>query len=137
MIHRAPFGSMERFCGLLIEHFEGAFPTWLAPEQVRVLPVSEKFLDYGEKVFAALREDGVRVEIDRSSDRVGAKIKNGADLKIPYLLVVGGKDEEAGTVSIRRHGVGDQGAMPLEEFRAHVRDEIENRTLPPEPESAG
>ncbi|MGA1487917.1 MAG: threonine--tRNA ligase [Planctomycetota bacterium] len=137
MIHRAPFGSMERFCGLLIEHFEGSFPTWLAPEQVRVLPVSERFLDYGNKVHEALRADGLRAEIDRSSDRVGAKIKNGADRKIPYLLVVGGKDEEAGTVSVRRHGVGDQGAVPLDEFRAMLRKEIEERALPPQPEGAG
>ena len=135
MIHRAPFGSMERFCGLLIEHFEGAFPTWLAPEQVRVLPVSEKFLDYGEGVYQSLRDAGVRAEIDRSNDRVGAKIKNGAELKIPYLLVVGGKDQEAGTVSIRRHGVGDVGARPLAEFQADLLTEIAERQLPPPPEN--
>ena len=136
MIHRAPFGSMERFCGLLIEHFEGAFPTWLAPEQVRVLPVSEKFLDYGNRVYEDLRNAGVRVEIDRSNDRVGAKIKNGADLKIPYLLVVGGKDQDAGTVSVRRHGIGDQGAVPLDEFRTNLLAEIEERRLPPPPEGS-
>ncbi len=131
MIHRAPFGSMERFCGLLIEHFEGAFPTWLAPEQVRVLPVSEKYLDYGEKVFCELKAAGIRVELDRSDLRVGAKIKAGAELKVPYLLVVGGKDEEAGTVSIRRHGHGDLGARPLSEFLSDVLQEIQDRELAP------
>ena len=133
MIHRAPFGSMERFCGLLIEHFEGAFPTWLAPEQVRVLPVSEKFVEYGEKVTDELKDVGVRAEIDRSDDRVGAKIKNGAELKIPYLLVVGGKDQDAGTVSVRRHGGGDLGARLVAEFREELLTEIKERKLPPPP----
>jgi threonyl-tRNA synthetase len=130
MVHRAPFGSFERFCGILIEHFGGAFPTWLAPCQVRVLPVSEKFVDYGGIVVDALKNAGVRVEIDASDERVTAKIKAGAELKIPYLLVVGGRDEEARTVSVRQRGPGDLGARPLDDFVREITDEIARRALP-------
>ena len=129
MIHRAPFGSMERFIGILIEHFEGAFPTWLAPEQARVLPISAKFLDYGEKVYRKFAKARVRIGIDRSDERIQAKIKTAAEEKIPYLLIVGGKDAEAGTVSVRKRGVGDQGAVPLEEFVEAITDEIRERRL--------
>jgi len=137
MIHRAPFGSFERFTGLLIEHFEGAFPTWLAPEQVRVLPISERFLEYAESIGSDLRGHGVRVSIDRSDERIGAKIKSASELKIPYLLVVGGKDAEAGTVSVRRHVLGDLGALPFPEFRAELLAEIRQRSLPPRGDAAG
>lgn len=130
VIHRAPFGSFERFCGILIEHFAGAFPTWLAPEQVRVLPVSEKFIGYAETVHGALIDAGLRATIDRSDDRVNAKVKQGADLKIPYLLVVGGRDEEAGTVSVRQRGQGEVGAQPLAEFVTMVSEEVRERRLP-------
>ncbi|MFN0056908.1 MAG: threonine--tRNA ligase [Planctomycetota bacterium] len=129
MIHRAPFGSFERFCGILIEHFAGAFPTWLAPEQVRVLPVSEKFADYGRKVQARLRSEGVRAALDAGDERVAAKIKSGVDDKIPYLLVVGGRDEEAGTVSVRRRGAGETGAQPLDAYVARLVAEIRARQL--------
>ena len=129
MIHRAPFGSMERFIGVLIEHFAGAFPPWLAPEQARLLPVSEKFLDYGNRIYEQLIAKGLRVTIDRSDERLGAKIKNGTTSKIPYLLVVGGKDEEAETVSIRKHGEGDIGAMPANEFVEKLAREVRERTL--------
>jgi threonyl-tRNA synthetase len=95
VIHRAPFGSMERFCGVLIEHFAGAFPTWLSPEQCRVLPISDKSNDYGHKVLAALRAAGVRASIDDANERVQAKIKVAADEKIPYLLIVGPRDAES------------------------------------------
>jgi len=131
MIHRAPFGSMERFVGVLIEHFEGAFPTWLAPEQVRVLPISEKFLDYAREVEAALREAGVRVSVDESDDRVQAKIAAASELKIPYLLVVGGRDRDAGSVSVRIRGEGDIGAVPLREFVEQVSEEIARRGIEP------
>jgi threonyl-tRNA synthetase len=116
MIHRAPFGSMERFCGVLIEHFNGAFPLWLSPEQVRVLPISDKFNEYGRKVATALQTAGFRATLDDSGERVQAKIKVAQDLKINYMLVVGGRDQDAGTVSVRDRARGDLGAMPLQAF---------------------
>ncbi len=125
VIHRAPFGSMERFCGVLIEHFAGAFPTWLSPEQVRVLPISEKSTEYAKKVEAALRERGVRVKTDDGNDRIQAKIKVAADEKIPYMLVVGPRDAEQGMVSVRARGLEkDLGAMPLEKFVEGIVAEI-------------
>jgi len=128
MIHRAPFGSMERFCGVLIEHFAGAFPVWLSPEQVRVLPISDKSLDYGAKVLAALKAAGVRATLDAGPDRIQAKIKAAADEKLPYMLVVGPRDAENGQVSVRARGVQkDLGAMKLEDFVAAIRTEIAQR----------
>jgi threonyl-tRNA synthetase len=126
MIHRAPFGSMERFMGILIEHFAGAFPLWLAPEQMRVLPISDKFSAYGKKVADALVAAGFRATMDQSGDRVQAKIKVAQDLKVPYMLVVGGKDEAAGTVSVRDRSKGDLGAMPLEKFLEQAKRESES-----------
>lgn len=128
MIHRAPFGSMERFIGVLIEHFAGAFPTWLSPEQVRVLPISDKTLGYGRRVLAALVDAGVRATLDESNDRIQAKVKVAADDKVPYMLVVGPRDEEQQAVSLRARGVQkDLGSMPLAEFVAGVRRETESR----------
>jgi threonyl-tRNA synthetase len=125
VIHRAPFGSMERFCGVLIEHFAGAFPAWLSPQQVRVLPISEKSLDYAEKVTSALRAADVRVSVDTSGDRIQSKVKAAADEKVPYMLIVGPRDAEQNTVSVRRRGVEkDLGAMPLEAFVAALKSEI-------------
>ncbi|TVQ30578.1 MAG: threonine--tRNA ligase [Phycisphaeraceae bacterium] len=129
MIHRAPFGSMERFVGVLIEHFAGAFPAWLAPEQCRVLPISEKTNDYAREVLSALRTADVRATIDEGNDRVQAKIKAAAELKIPYMLVVGPRDAENRQVSIRARGIQkDLGAMPLDEFVAALRSEITTRS---------
>jgi len=128
MIHRAPFGSMERFCGVLIEHFAGAFPTWLAPEQVRVLPISEKSTDYAASVVEKLRAADVRVTLDDSNERVQAKIKHGSEMKIPYLLVVGPRDAEAGQVSVRAFGIEkDLGGMGVDEFVEAIKDEIAGR----------
>jgi threonyl-tRNA synthetase len=128
MIHRAPFGSFERFCGVLIEHFAGAFPTWLAAEQVRVLPISEKSDEYTRKVLGALKGAGVRATADFSGDRIQAKIKNASDWKIPYLLVVGPKDEELGKVSVRARGIQkDLGQLGLDEFVSGIKSEIESR----------
>ncbi len=125
MIHRAPFGSMERFIAVLIEHFAGAFPTWLAPEQVRVLPISEKSAAYADDVLGRLVEAGVRATLDDGNERVQAKIRHGAEWKIPYLLVVGPRDAEGGTVSVRAFGIEkDLGAMPLHEFVEGIREEI-------------
>ncbi|QJE98128.1 threonine--tRNA ligase [Luteolibacter luteus] len=129
MIHRAPFGSLERFTGLLIEHFEGKFPTWLAPEQVRVLPISDKFLDAAEDVATKLAEAGVRVTVDRSSDKVGAKIRNTRLERVPYMLVLGAKEVEEGTVSVRHRDKDDLGAKPVAEFIAEVTEEIRERKL--------
>ncbi len=129
MIHRAPFGSMERFIGCLIEHFNGAFPLWLSPEQVRVLPVSDKFVDYGEEVLAALKAQGLRASIDSGNQRVNAKIKEAQEAKIPYMLVVGGKDRDARTVSVRERSLGDLGAVPLDEFLAAAAAESRSRKL--------
>lgn len=128
VIHRAPFGSMERFCGVLIEHFAGAFPTWLAPEQVRILPISEKTNDYAAHVEAALKAAGVRVTTNTGNDRVQGKIKEATDWKIPYLLIVGPRDAENQTVSVRARGTEkDLGAMPLAAFVNAIKSEIDSK----------
>ena len=131
MIHRAPFGSLERFVGVLIEHFNGAFPLWLSPEQVRVLPISDKFVDYAKEIKDKLFAEGVRVTMDASNDRLNGKIKVAQEEKIPYMLVVGGKDKEAGTVSVRHRSEGDLGAVPADEFVATVLEEIKSKALKP------
>lgn len=124
MIHRAPFGSMERFIGVLIEHFAGAFPVWLAPEQVRVLPISEKSNDYAHEVMSALHAIGIRSTLDNHDQRVQAKIKNGSEMKIPYLVVVGPRDAEKRAVSVRAFGIEkDLGSMPLDEFISAIGEE--------------
>lgn len=123
MIHRAPFGSMERFVGVLIEHFNGAFPLWLAPEQVRVLPISDKNLEYARKVHAKLREYGIRTTLDDSQNRMQAKIRIAQEEKIPYMAIVGGRDEEGGTVSVRERFEGDLGALPLDDFVKQIINE--------------
>jgi threonyl-tRNA synthetase len=129
MIHRAPFGSLERFTGLLIEHFEGKFPTWLAPEQVRVLPISDKFLEAADALTTQLAEAGVRVSLDSSSDKVGAKIRNARLDRVPYMLVLGAKEVEEGTVSVRHRDRDDLGAKPVGEFIAEIVAEIKERRL--------
>ena len=132
VIHRAPFGSMERFCGVLIEHFAGAFPTWLAPEQVRVLPISEKTNEYAHKVLEALKAVGVRATIDAGPDRIQGKVKEAADMKVPYMLIVGPRDAEGGNVSVRCRGIEkDLGAMPLARFVEEVQREITERGAVP------
>lgn len=125
MIHRAPFGSMERFVGVLIEHFAGSFPLWLSPEQVRVLPVSEKSNGYAQALRDKLVARGVRATVDLHNDRVQAKIKNAAGWKIPYSAIVGPRDEEAGAVNVRAFGIKDAlGSIPLDEFVDGIADEI-------------
>jgi len=127
MVHRAPFGSMERFIGILIEHFAGAFPLWLSPVQVAVLPVSEKYDAYSRRVYDSLRAAGVRAELDVASDKIGAKIRNATLAKVPYMLVLGQKEEESGQVAVRHRTAGDKGAMSLAAFLELVRTEIEQR----------
>jgi len=130
MIHRAPFGSMERFCGVLIEHFGGDFPAWLAPEQVRLVPISDKVLDYGHALLAQLKAAGVRSSLDEHSDKLGAKIRRAELDKIPYTLVLGAKEAEAQTVSVRSRARGDEGVKPFAEFVESVLAEIKTRALP-------
>ena len=127
MIHRVAFGSIERFIGILIEHFAGAFPTWLAPVQVKVLPISEKYMDYANKVMNDLKDAGIRTEIDDRAEKIGYKIREARLQKIPYMLVVGAKEEEEGKVSVRSRFMGDEGAKYLNEFIDSVKEEIKNR----------
>ena len=127
MIHRVAFGSIERFIGILIEHFAGAFPTWLSPVQVKVLPISDKYMEYGEKVKAALEAANIRTEIDTRAEKIGYKIREARLQKIPYMLVVGAKEEEENTVSVRSRFAGDEGAKSLDDFIAAITEEIKNR----------
>ncbi len=129
MVHRAPFGSMERFVGVLIEHFEGAFPLWLAPEQARVLPISEKFNEYAHDLVAALKDAGLRATVDEGNDKVGSKIRLATTQKVPYMLVCGAKEAEANTVSLRGRKSGDLGTLPLDEAVARLRSERDERRL--------
>jgi threonyl-tRNA synthetase len=125
MVHRALLGSLERFFGILIEHYGGAFPFWLAPEQVRVLPISEKQLAYAKEVAEQLRQNDIRVAVDEDSEKIGAKIRRAQMEKVPYMLVVGGREADAGAVAVRRREGGDQGVMPRDAFLALVRKENE------------
>jgi threonyl-tRNA synthetase len=125
MIHRAPFGSLERFIGVLIEHCGGNFPTWLAPVQVQVIPVSDTFNDYAEGVAAKLRAEDIRVNIDDSDETVGYKIRQAETSKVPYMLVVGGREEEAGTVAVRAHGSGEQDVIDADAFVEQITAEVD------------
>jgi len=128
VIHRAPFGSMERFCGVLIEHFAGAFPTWLSPEQVRILPISEKSNDYALTVLAALKAANIRATADMGNDRVQGKVKEAAEMKVPYMLIVGPRDAEQNAVSVRMRGIEkDLGGMPLLRFVEAITAEVSSR----------
>ncbi|HEY0968230.1 MAG TPA: threonine--tRNA ligase [Opitutaceae bacterium] len=129
MIHRAPFGSMERFCGVLIEHFGGDFPVWLAPEQVRLVPISDKVNEYGQALLAQLKAAGVRATLDEHSDKLGAKIRRSEIDKVPYTLVLGAKEAEAQAVSVRSRAKGDEGVLPFAAFLERVKTEITTRAL--------
>ena len=124
MIHRVAFGSIERFIGILIEHFAGAFPTWLAPVQVKVLPISDKYMDYAENVLAQLKDAGIRAELDSRAEKIGYKIREAQMQKVPYMLVVGAKEEESGLVSVRSRFEGDEGQKSTAEFIAALKEEI-------------
>jgi len=128
MIHRAMLGSLERFMGVLIEHTAGAFPLWLAPVQALVLPLSEKFLEYGEKVRDELAAGGLRVELDTRNEKLGYKIREAQLQKIPYMLVIGGREEEAGAVAVRRRAGEDLGSMAVADFLAYARERVASRT---------
>jgi len=129
MIHRAPFGSMERFIGVLIEHFAGAFPLWLAPEQGRVLSVSEKSEEYARKIEQQLISAGLRVTGDYRSEKLGAKIRDGRLDMLPYMMIVGPRDAENGTVSVRDRVEGDLGAMPVAQAIARFQKEVDQKTV--------
>ena len=126
MIHRVVFGSIERFIGVITEHFAGAFPTWLAPVQVKVLPISDKYAEYANKVYSALQEAGLKVEIDERAEKIGYKIREARNMRIPFILVVGEKEEADGTVSVRSRK-GEEGAQKLDEFIVRVKNEIDTR----------
>ncbi len=128
MIHRVAFGSIERFIGILIEHFAGAFPTWLAPVQVKVLPISDKFIDYAEQVKKQLDDAQIRAELDMRSEKIGYKIREAQMQKIPYMLIVGQKEQEERLVSVRSRFEGDEGQKSLHEFIGSLKEEIQSRT---------
>ena len=127
MIHRACFGSMERFIGILTEHYAGAFPTWMAPVQVKILPISEKHVEYAKELAKQMHRDYVRVEVDDRSEKIGYKIRQAQMAKVPYMLVVGDNEVEEGTVNVRKHGGDELGSVPFEEFFNSIKIEIKER----------
>jgi len=127
IIHRAPLGTHERFIGFLLEHYAGRFPLWLAPLQIKILPISDKFLDYAQSILQSLKNADIRAEIDDRSEKIGKKIRDTELAKVPYMLVIGEKEQNDNKVSIRRHGKGDTGTKPVEEFIADIRQEISTR----------
>jgi threonyl-tRNA synthetase len=131
MIHRAPFGSMERFCGVLIEHFAGKFPTWLSPTQVHLLTISEKHKVYADEVASQLKAAGVRIEVDDSDNTIGKKIRTHRAMQPAYMLIIGDEEAENGTVSVRNRAGDQSNGMALADFVAGICSEIENRTAEP------
>jgi threonyl-tRNA synthetase len=129
IIHRAPFGSLERFIGILIEHFAGEFPLWLAPVQAAVLPITDQYAEYARQVVVQLKEAGLRVEFDDRNEKIGYKIRDWELKKVPYMLVVGEKEKSGNTVSVRQHKKGDLGAMSREAFVANVADLVHRKSL--------
>ncbi|MBS1915862.1 MAG: threonine--tRNA ligase [Bacteroidetes bacterium] len=127
IIHRAPLGTHERFIGFLLEHYAGKFPTWLAPVQVKILPISDKFMDYAQTVLQSLKKADIRAEVDDRSEKIGKKIRDTELAKVPYMLVIGEKEMNEGKVSIRRQGKGDLGAKNIDEFVAEISNEIKER----------
>ncbi len=131
IIHRAPFGSMERFVSILIEHFAGDFPLWLSPLQVKVLPISDEYAEYANRVEDELNKIGIRVESDHRSEKINLKIRNAENSKIPYMVIVGSEELNKESVSVRRHKQGDIGTFPLSEFIIKIEQEVRTRELPP------
>ncbi|MBO7316316.1 MAG: threonine--tRNA ligase, partial [Paludibacteraceae bacterium] len=126
MIHRAPFGSMERFIAVLIEHTSGKFPLWLTPDQVVILPISEKFNEYAHKIAQEMDMKDVRVIVDDRNEKIGRKIRDNELKRIPYMLIVGEKEAEKGEVSVRKQGEGDKGAMSVADFITLISSEVES-----------
>jgi threonyl-tRNA synthetase len=129
MVHRALFGSVERFFGVLIEHYAGAFPLWLAPLQAGIVPISERHLAYAKTIESKLREAGLRVHVDGRNEKMNAKIRDYTLDKVPYILVVGDKEAESGAVSLRVRGQGDKGQIPLEDFLLKTQTLIESKSI--------
>jgi threonyl-tRNA synthetase len=129
MVHRALFGSVERFFGVLIEHYAGAFPLWLAPIQMGLVPISERHQEYAKKLEKELKSAGFRVEVDSRNEKMNAKIRDFANQKTPYILVFGDKEAETGAVSVRARGKGDMGSMPLAEFIAKAKGLVETQSM--------
>ncbi len=127
MVHRALYGSVERFFGILLEHYAGAFPAWLAPVQAIVLPITDRHVDYGRQVVARLKEARIRVTLDDRSEKVNLKIREAQLQKIPYMLVVGDREVQNGAVAIRNRKHGDQGAKPVDDFLAEIRKLIDSK----------
>lgn len=124
MIHRAPFGSMERFCAVLIEHTAGHFPLWLTPDQVAILPISEKYNEYARKVAKEFDVVGVRATVDSRNEKIGRKVRDNEMKRIPYMLIVGEKEQADGTVSVRKQGSEERGVMTIAEFAKKINDEV-------------
>ena len=130
MIHRAPFGSMERFIAVLLEHTGGNFPLWLTPEQVIILPISEKYEKYTKKVLTLLENSEIRALVDNRSEKTGRKIRDAEVSKIPFMVIVGEKEEQEGTVSVRKHGEGDLGTYTIEDFITLIKNEVAKTLVP-------
>ena len=129
MIHRVAFGSIERFIGILTEHFAGAFPTWLSPVQVKVLPISEKYNDYGEEIANKLKDSDIKVEIDRRTEKIGYKIREARNERIPYILIVGEKEASKKEVSVRSRKNGEEGSISIDNFIDKILKEIKSKSL--------
>jgi len=129
MLHRTIMGSLERFIGILIEQFAGSLPTWLAPVQVRLLPIADRHLDYGRKLEKILLEQRIRVELDEDNEKIGSKIRKAELEKIPYMLIFGDQEISNDSINIRKRGEGDQGPSSLEQFISQISKEIEEKTL--------
>jgi threonyl-tRNA synthetase len=129
IIHRAPFGSLERFIGVLIEHFAGEFPLWLAPVQCAVLPITDEQRDYAQSVANALSTAGIRVELDDRNQKIGYKIREWETKKVPFMLILGEKERASGTVAVRQHKKGDLGATGLDEFRSKISKAILDKSI--------
>ena len=128
IIHRAPLGTHERFIGFLLEHYAGKFPTWLAPNQVSILPISDRFTDYGKSLLEKLKKADIRAELDDRSEKIGKKIRDTELKKVPYMLIIGEKEMAENKVSVRRQGVGDTGAVSADEFILNISKEISERS---------
>ena len=127
MIHRVVFGSIERFIGILIEHFAGKFPVWLSPVQIKILPISEKFMGYAKDVMVKLKEEGIRCELDDRDEKLGYKIREAQMDKVPYMVIVGQKEQEENCVAVRKREAGDLGAMAVETLIAQIKEEWYNQ----------
>ncbi len=129
MLHRVIFGSIERFIGILIEHFAGAFPTWLSPIQAKIIPITDKQSEYAQKIEKALKQENIRVEIDDKAETMQNKIRNATGQKIPYMIILGGREEENNTISVRQRDGQDLGSMPLKQFLSQIKDQITTKSL--------